>query len=164
MNFRLKKSVLMLASALPFAAANIAVADNFTAGDLLITRSVYAGNSSTVTVGQLLPNGQAAVADGSFPNVFQNETPDPSFGITSPIYLDQITTPGNLVSSTNLTAQAAAQGFDISTSFPSKSEMALNLSTDGSAVTMMGYVSPINQLDVSNSNTPGHVDSSNPVT
>ncbi len=30
-------------------------------------------------------------------------------------------------------------------------------------MTFMGYVAPINTLDVSNSNTPGHVDPTNPV-
>ena len=49
------------------------------------------------------------------------------------------------------------------TSFSSKSELALNLSNDGRFITFMGYVAPVNTLDVSNSNTPGAVDSSNPV-
>ncbi len=49
------------------------------------------------------------------------------------------------------------------TSFSSKSELALNLSTDGSVLTFMGYLSPIDALDVSNSNTPGVVDPTNPV-
>jgi hypothetical protein len=41
--------------------------------------------------------------------------------------------------------------------------MALNLSNDGKYVTFSGYVSPIDALDVSNSNTPGAVDPTNPV-
>ena len=49
------------------------------------------------------------------------------------------------------------------TSFSSKSELALNLSTDHSYLTFMGYVSPIDAIDVSNSNTPGVVDPTNPV-
>jgi hypothetical protein len=48
-------------------------------------------------------------------------------------------------------------------SFSSKSEVALNLSTDGQFVTFMGYLAPIDALDVSNSNTPGVVDPTNPV-
>lgn len=48
-------------------------------------------------------------------------------------------------------------------SFSSKSELALNLSTDRQYVTFMGYVAPIDALDVSNSNTPGAVDPTNPV-
>jgi hypothetical protein len=49
------------------------------------------------------------------------------------------------------------------TSFSSKSELALNLSTDNQFVTFMGYLAPINALDVSNSNTPGVLDPTNPV-
>jgi hypothetical protein len=49
------------------------------------------------------------------------------------------------------------------TSFSSKSELALNLSTDGRYLTFAGYVAPIDQLDASNANTPGAVDPTNPV-
>ncbi len=49
------------------------------------------------------------------------------------------------------------------TSFSSKSELALNLSTDGKYLTFMGYVTAIDNLDVSNSNTPAVVDPTNPV-
>jgi hypothetical protein len=41
--------------------------------------------------------------------------------------------------------------------------MALNLSTDGSKLTFMGYVAPVNALDVSNSNTPAAPDPTNSV-
>jgi hypothetical protein len=50
----------------------------------------------------------------------------------------------------------------IVTSFSSKSELALNLSTDGSVLTFMGYIPPPNTVDVSNSNTPGVYDPTNP--
>src|SRR5262249_60659668 len=49
------------------------------------------------------------------------------------------------------------------TSFSSKSELALNLSTDGNYLTFIGYVAPLNTLDVSNANTPAIIDPSNPV-
>src|SRR5208337_733147 len=49
------------------------------------------------------------------------------------------------------------------TSFSSKSELGLHLSTDGRYLTFMGYVAPVNAVDVSNSNTPGVVDPTNPV-
>ena len=49
------------------------------------------------------------------------------------------------------------------TSFSSKSELALNLSTDHSYLTFMGYLAPIDAIDVSNANTPGVVDPTNPV-
>ncbi len=54
-------------------------------------------------------------------------------------------------------------GGQMVTSFSSKSELALNLSTDGQSPTFSGYVAPIDQLDVSNFNTPGAVDPTNPV-
>ena len=154
-----------------------ALADPFIPGDLIVTRSVYTGTASTVTIGQTLPpvcgtqatcNGKAT-DNGQFPNllnsnnVWNNDKVDSSFGITSPIFLDQLTTSGTLVSSMNLTATAAALGVNVSTSFPSKSELAVNLSTNHSALTLMGYIAPINSIDVSNSNTPGHVDPTNPV-
>jgi len=60
----------MLAS--PLTAAPIAP------GDLLVTRSVYQGTASTVSVGQALPGGGTAVVDGSYPFVWSNEGPDPA--------------------------------------------------------------------------------------
>ena len=139
-------------------------------GNLLVSESVYQGTPSTVTVGQALPPNQTvppgvpAIADGTYPTVFNNNTVDGSFGVTSPIYLDQLTTYGVPVGSPiNVTAEAAAAGISLSTSFSSKSELSLNLSPDGTAVTFMGYDSAINQLDVSNSNTPNPVDPTNPV-
>jgi hypothetical protein len=46
---------------------------------------------------------------------------------------------------------------------PPKSELALDLSTNGQDLTFMGYRAPVDALDVSNSNTPGVVDPTNPV-
>jgi phosphodiesterase/alkaline phosphatase D-like protein len=129
----------------------------FTSGNILVSRSVYAGTAATVTVGQALPGGGTAVADGSYPGVFNNETPDPSFGITSPIFIDQLTTAGTLVGTLPVPTS------QVTTSFPSKSEIGLNQSSDGKSVTFMAYVAPPNTLDVSNANTPGHNDPTNPV-
>ena len=125
--------------------------------DLLVTRTVYTGDASTVMVGQALPGGGTAVVNGSYPNVWQNEGPDPSFGVTSPIFIDHISSTGQFVSS-------FAVPTTVVTSFSSKSELAINLSSNGQAVTFMGYVASPNTLDVSNSNTPGHVDPTNLVT
>src|SRR4029077_8072080 len=49
------------------------------------------------------------------------------------------------------------------TSFSSKSELALNLSTRGRYVTFMGYLAPVDAPDISNRNTPGAIDPTNPV-
>jgi len=148
------------------AAAGHALAQNaFTAGDLLVSTSIYEGTASTVTVGETLPGAAGGVAtnDGTYPTVFQNDAVDPSFGITSPIIINEITPGGTQVQSLNITQMAANNGINFANSFSSKSELALNVSADGTSVTFMDYVAPINTLDVSNSNTPNHVDATNPV-
>jgi hypothetical protein len=48
------------------------------------------------------------------------------------------------------------------TGFSSRPERAVNQSTDGTAITMTGYVAPANTIDVSNANTPGVYDPTNP--
>ena len=65
-------------------------------GNLLLSRTVYDNKAANVTVGQSLPpncvapNCVTAVANGSFPVIFNNAPVDGSFGITSAIYLDEI--------------------------------------------------------------------------
>ncbi len=136
-----------------------ATAITFIPGDLVVSRSVYQGTATTVTVGQTLPgSNKPAIANGLYPNVFNNATPDSSFGITSPIFLDQITTSGTNVGTLSIDPTV------ITTSFPSKSELSLNLTSDGTGLTFMGYTTGINQLDVSNSNTPAIIEPGNPVT
>ena len=49
------------------------------------------------------------------------------------------------------------------TSFSSKSEGALNLSPDGKTLSFIDYVAKPGEVDVSNSNTPGVIDPTNPV-
>jgi len=108
-----------------------------------------------------------ATNDGTYPYVFNNAPVDASFGITSKIFLDQITTDGVLVNTLEVpnSSQNGAPPTQnqMVTSFSSKSELALNLSTDRSMLTFMGYLAPIDALDVSNSNTPTVVDNTNPV-
>lgn len=138
-------------------AAPAAVAQSFLPDNLIVSRTVYQGVASTVVVGQTLSGGGKATYDGTFPNVFKNEAVDAAFGVTSPIFLDRLTASGSLISSLAIDSSL------VSSSFASKSELALNVSTDGTAITFMGYVAPKNTLDVSNSNTPGLFDSTNPV-
>jgi hypothetical protein len=130
-------------------------------GDLLLSRSVYKGTAATVVVGQPLPTGPLAVHDGTYPGVFLNAPVDSSFGVTSPIYIDREVIAGSSIA---LVSTLHVPTDQVVTSFSSKSELALHLSTDGRFVTFMGYRSPINALDVSNSNVPNHVDPTNPVT
>ena len=144
-------------------------------GNLVVSRSVYDNRVSNVTVGETLPpncvvsTGSCVTAayDGTYPFVFNNAPIDGSFGITSRIFLDQITPFGWPISTievpNNLDWGVGAKSDQLVTSFSSKSELALNLSTDGRYLTFMGYVSPANAVDVSNSNTPGAVDPTNPV-
>ena len=101
-------------------------------------------NAATVSVGQTLPPGcvahtvvvpllaggtasvkvkcATAVADGTYPTVFNNDGPDGSFGITSPIFLDNLKTNGEQLGT------LAIPSDQIVTSFSSKSELALNRS------------------------------------
>jgi hypothetical protein len=152
---RFRHALLLSAALLPIHAW--AAPLPFTPGDLVVSYSTYAGTASTVTVGQPLPGGGNAVADGSYPGVFANDQVDGSFGITAPISLSEITPSGMKIGSFTLPTS------QIVTSFPSKSEIALNLSTDGHSLTLMGYAAPVNALDVSNSNAPGGIDPTNPV-
>jgi phosphodiesterase/alkaline phosphatase D-like protein len=133
----------------------------FQPGNLLVSESIYSGSAGTVTVGSPLPGagGLTAAANGAYPGVFANNTVDGSFGVTSPVFLTQLSTSGTPVGSPfNVTS---ALGNTLSTSFSSKSELALNLSSDDTAVTFMAYDAPVNALDVSNSNTPGVIDPTN---
>ncbi len=137
-------------------------AQGFIPGDLVVSGSVYQGTAGTVTVGQTLPGGGVAVANGSFPGVFNNATPDASFGVTSPIFLNQYSLSGTssatLANTINIDPSVAV------TSFASKSELAINLTADGHGLTFIGYTAPVNALDISNSNTPGITEPGNPVT
>jgi hypothetical protein len=144
----------------------------FAPGNLLVSRSVYDNNAGTVQVGMALPPGctsgcGSASSDGTYPSVWNNDLADASFGITSKIFLDQLTPAGARVNSLevpNSTQRGDRRARDqMVTSFPSKSELALNLSTDGRDVTFMGYLAPVDAIDVSNSNTPAVVDPTNPV-
>jgi hypothetical protein len=145
----------------------------FRPGNLVLSGSVYTGSASLFTPGVTeLPPGcagtacTAAVADGSYPGVFNNDASDASFGITSPIFLDQITPNGHLVNVLRVpdgNAWGGAAADHVVTSFSSKSELSLNLSTNGRDITFMGYDAVPNTVDVSNANTPGAIDPTNPV-
>jgi len=150
----------------------------FTPGNILVSRSVYYNDRYLVPVGQILPpfcsrvpGGCAAPTgapfDGTYPTVWNNNLYDGSFGVTSKILLDQLTPIGSLVSTievpNNQTWRIQPNSDQLVTSFSSKSELSLNLSTSHRYVTFMGYVATIGRLDLSNSSTPGVVDPTNPV-
>ena len=147
-------------------------------GNLVVSRSVYDNKASNVAVGTILPPGCAnttggcsastgAPDDGTYPEVFNNDIYDASFGITSKIFLDLVSPLGPVLGSfevPNSSQRGISSSSDqLVTSFSSKSELALNLSTDGRYLTFMGYVAPVDAIDASNSNTPGALDPTNPV-
>jgi hypothetical protein len=148
---------------------------HFWPGNLVVSRSVYDNKAGNVRVGEVLPpncpaaSGSCGAAsgapyDGTYPYVWNNDIYDGSFGITSRIYLDQITPNGWLIDTLEVpnSSQATAREGELVTSFSSKSELGLHLSLDGRYLTFMGYVAPIDTLDVSNANTPLAVDDTNP--
>lgn len=146
---------------LPVAAVVGTAASAHAQPSLIVSRTVYPTGAAIPSIipGQtVLPNGARAVGDGSFAKVFKNETPDPSFGVTTGILLDRRTLTGAILSS-----YAPGPNTSLVTSFASKSELGLNVSQDGRYVTFMGYAAPRNALDVSNSNTAYSTDPSNPV-
>jgi hypothetical protein len=133
----------------------------FIPGNLLVSESFYAGNPGIVAGQTQLPPGcttgcVTATANGSYPQVFNNDLADGSFGVTSRIFLSEMTSAGRPLGTVEVPN-------GLVTSFSSKSELALNLSPDGRTVSFMGYVAKPDQIDVSNSNTPGVVDPTNPV-
>lgn len=145
----------------------------FQPGSLVVSRSVYDNLTSNVSVGEQLPPGctsancVSAVSNGAFPYIFNNAPVDGSFGITSRIFLDDITPSGHVINSlevpNSLDRWITGTSNQLVTSFSSKSELGLHVSTDGQYLTFMGYLAPVNTLDVSNSNTLGAFDGTNPV-
>jgi hypothetical protein len=149
---------------------------HFLPDNLVVSRSEYVDTNSIIAGTTLLPPNCSptncptpvtAVVGSAYPYVWNNDSVDGSFGVTSKIFLDQMTTSGVLLNSLvvpNSSQNGVLPTTDqMVTSFSSKSELALNLSTDGSYLTFMGYLAPIGAIDVSNSNTPGVFDPTNPV-
>jgi hypothetical protein len=152
-----------------------------TGGTLAVTVS---GGAHGEACGYSSDNGEAPNLRDTH-NVWNNANTDASFGVSSPIVLWDLSTDGSELGSLHVPSN------EIVTSFSSKSELALNRSTDGKSLTFMGYrggpgcptltlntttnvisqnqgtgggPSPTaaNLLDVSASNTPGLCDPSNP--
>jgi hypothetical protein len=132
-------------------------------GDLLVSESHYTDDPGIVAGQTQLPPGCAgsncvtAIANGDYPYVFNNVNVDASFGVTSKLYLREITPDGRSAGLIQVPAS------ELNTSFSSKSEGALNLSTNGKYVTFIDYVVPTDTVDASNGNTPGVIDPTNPV-
>jgi hypothetical protein len=143
--------------------------NRFSPGQLLVTTGVWTTNPG-ITAGStpLPPNCPTAnttyvtcataVAPGSYPIVFNNDAADGSFGVTEPIVLDEINPfSGRLIKAVTV-PDNPADGDYLTTSFSSKSELAINPSTDGQYDSFIGYVAPAGTIDASNANTPGEID------
>jgi hypothetical protein len=138
-------------------------------GSLVISSSTYdrtQGAIADLTVGTPLPDTDKkttpAVASNLYPVVWNNETADESFGVTSSIELTDVDPIFGLTF-----FSLAVPTADVATSFSSKSELGLHFAPDlfGGHITFMGYASAgVGALDVSNSDAVAGQDPTNPVT
>jgi hypothetical protein len=138
-------------------------------GTLVISSSTYEntqGAVASLTVGTTLPNTNTAttqaVAGNSYVDVWNNDTVDGSFGISSPIRLTDVEPhSGRVLRSLWVPSE------QVVTSFSSKSELALHIRNDlwGSHLTFVGYAGAgVGAIDVSASDAVPGQDPTNPVT
>ena len=152
----------------PAAPADGSGGRGLTPGDLLVSGSTFTNDPAIVAGETVLPPGCTsgcvrANADGTYPQVFNNDAVDGSFGITSPIFLDQLTPwrrgrPGPA----DRAMPGGGRGAD----------------GDQLLVQVGAGAEPVHQrpvrdvhglrragggIDVSNANTPGVIDPTNPV-
>lgn len=144
-------------------------------GDLIVSSSTY--TDTGFAAGTALPYNPSGSGSSTLnastgsafcstancsTNVWNNDLADGNFGITAGIFLQNVNTSnGNVDNTVNVTQLATNAGINLVTSFSSKSELAINLTPDGTGLTFMGYNSTIGQFDVSNSNTPGIIEPGN---
>ncbi len=113
--------------------------------------------SKTATLSDWVPETFApAVVGGQYPEVFNNDSSDGSFGVDTPIDLWDVSLGGRPLGAVQVPASQMV------TSFESKSELAVNVATNGQSLSFSGYGAPNGSVDASNSNTPGVFDFTNP--
>ncbi len=152
-------SAVGLLAAAPAASARAFPTHPFVPDSVVIASSQYpAQGNPNIALGQPLPSGVPAVAGGKYPQVFNNDGPDASFAVATPIQLTDVTPSGDQINKTSVATD------QVTTSFSSKSELAINFSTNGQDLSFLGYNAAPNALDSSNSNTPGVIDPTNPDT
>lgn len=156
------------------AATNVALADEafLKPNTLVISSSTYikagavTGLDPTGSSAQL-PGPSVPVSDDNYVTVWNNDSVDGNFGVTSPINLTDIEPQSGHVFGT---LQVPTD--QVVTSFPSKSELALSFTRDsnGAHLVLQGYAgsavgSPgVGALDVSNADAAAGQDPTNPVT
>src|ERR1700722_7015349 len=132
---------------------------------VVVSGTVYPRHGVNISVGQSLPfettpgdpgTEVQAVADGQYPYVFNNDGPDGSFAVSTPIKLWDLSFSGQRLGAIHVPTD------QMTTSFSSKSELAINVSTGGQDLSFSGYNAPVGTADASNSSTPGTPDPTNP--
>jgi hypothetical protein len=136
---------------------------------LVISSTTYdasQGALASLAVGTPLPNTATAttpaVAGNDYVHVWNNASVDGSFGVTSAIQLTDIEPHSGYVFST-----LSVPTDQVVTSFSSKSELGLHVSSDssGAHLVFVAYAGPgVGALDVSNSDAVHGQDPTNPVT
>jgi hypothetical protein len=165
----MKKRFLVVAGALAgtaaasgLAVASTAAAQSFPAhpfvpGSVVVLDTTYpAAGDPAITLGQPLAAGGDAIASGKYPEVFNNDSVDGSFAVSTPVDLLDVDPSGNQL------LQVKVPADQVTTSFSSKSEGAINFSTNGQDLSFLGYNAAPNTLDASNSDTPLAPDPTNP--
>jgi hypothetical protein len=137
-------AMLSVSGAPTLAGSGDPVFSGFTAGDLVVSRLQYDGDSNPSRSGE------------TYPNIFT----DPAVsGIQGSIHLDEYTTTpfSPVVASLPLPAMSTpgVSNSPITTSFSSKSEGAIELSANGEFLTYMGYQAADELEGVSSSYTTG---------
>src|SRR5580704_19661482 len=106
----LSKPVVALTLLSTALAGSFARADDddvqFRPGHLLLSRAVFVNDAVTITPGVtqlppncVSPNCVTAIADGTYPTVFNNDGVDGSFGLTARILLDELRLDGRQLQS-----------------------------------------------------------------
>jgi hypothetical protein len=170
----IRSSALILIGCGAGAATSLALADDafLKPNTLVISSSTYEKTGAVTTLNPLGDTAQLAgpsvpVSDDNYVTVWNNGSVDGNFGVTSPINLTDIEPQSGHVFGT---LQVPTD--QVVTSFPSKSELALNFTRDrnGAHLVLQGYAgstagSPgVGALDVSNADAVSGQDPTNPVT
>jgi hypothetical protein len=137
---------------------------------LIISSSTYdrtQGAVASLTIGTTLANSATkttkAIAGNNYVTVWNNESVDASFGVTSPIKLSDVDPfTGHVFHTIGVPSD------QVVTSFPSKSELGLHLTKDHwheAHLVFVGYGGAgVGAIDVSNSDAVAGQDPTNPVT